>query len=294
MEWEYLSNVERHLLSMMGTEAFEYDFVVCSQLGDDNCPTYTGNKPRSRRVLIWLSDETSASPLSLTPTYAAIFKAYLLREHRDQGIWSFPLGYASGVPEFESLPAIDRQITVCFCGCPQPNRLEFGEILLQLASEARNSEIKDVAALRLTLASHPRAAVDLSYAIPNSFLLITPRFGAGLDHRSYGAMLSNSKIALCPGGWLSQETFRHFEAMRAGCVLVSAPLPETRLYKQSPIVYLHSWKELMPTINRLLSNPRLLSDLQAETVAWWKEVCSEEAQAVYISETLSERQHRSR
>jgi hypothetical protein len=74
--------------------------------------------------------------------------------------------------------------------------------------------------------------------------------------------------------------------MRAGAVVVSGPLPDTHFYRGSPIVTVRSWMEGIARTKRLLSDPHELADLQAQTVAWWESVCSEDATARYMAKRL--------
>jgi hypothetical protein len=286
VERDYLEVLSQELRRAMRDKFDLYDFVVWSHLGGEVRPRYFGKKPPSRRVLIWISDETSSVPRGLTDSYAYTFKAYLPREYPNERLLAFPLGYGAGIPYKAPASVRDRHFSVCFSGCPQPNRLQFGRVLATLASAADPPRGIDVNSILTVLRDRPDASVDLSHAIDRSYIKITPRFRSGLNPHAYGELLHKSKIALCPGGWLSQETFRHYEAMRAGCIVISGPLPETRLYKGSPIICVNSWDHLMPMVNRLLSNSELMEEIQQKTVAWWSTVCCETAQAKYISDLL--------
>jgi hypothetical protein len=83
-------------------------------------------------------------------------------------------------------------------------------------------------------------------------------------------------------GARSPETFRHIEAMRAGAVVISQPLPDTHFYRGSPIVSVENWKEGIHRAKQLLNDPLALADLQEATINWWETVCSEAATASYM------------
>ena len=101
-------------------------------------------------------------------------------------------------------------------------------------------------------------------------------------------ILASSKIALCPPGFISHETIRHWEALRLGCVVISAPLPPNRFYKDSPIIQLKDWSKLRPLLDHLLTNTNELWNLHKATEGWWKRMCSEQAVADYMARVIAE------
>jgi len=287
MESEYLNEVGQALAAEMGSGFRGYRFVVWSmregQTAPRSLPDIFSAESKST-VLIIVSDEGGSVPTQLVGHYRAIFKCYLPRDHPTENIYSFPIGYAAGVPSFNLLPTHDRPINLFFSGCAQTSRSELWRALVGMAtlrgligSETRFSDIDFGAAI----------FQNISDAFPASFLQLTPGFGLGLDRVSYSRMLHDSKVALCPAGWRNSETFRHFEAMRAGCILISAPLPQTRLYADAPLIILDDWSELETTIKELFNSPDRMSQLQNATMNWWKNVCSPAAVAHFICRVIS-------
>ncbi len=67
-------------------------------------------------------------------------------------------------------------------------------------------------------------------------ITLTDGFARGLSPETYGRKLALSKTVLCPRGFSSTDTFRHVEALRAGAVVISEPLPDLHLYRGSPII----------------------------------------------------------
>mgnify|MGYP001628136024 FL=1 len=82
------------------------------------------------------------------------------------------------------------------------------------------------------------------------------------------------------------ECFRHFEAMRAGCVIISEPLPDTPFYKDSPLIQIKDWNEGCKVVEDLLNDESKLEEIHRKTLSWWKEKCSEQATAQYIIENI--------
>jgi hypothetical protein len=109
---------------------------------------------------------------------------------------------------------------------------------------------------------------------------------ANLDvQERYIEILRDTKICLVPRG-TSLETFRLFEAMKYGCILVADVLPSRWFYEGAPIVKVENWSELRCQIKLLLDNPEVMQNLHQASLDWWTNKCSEEAVGKYISEQI--------
>ncbi|HEX4646657.1 MAG TPA: hypothetical protein VH598_13720 [Verrucomicrobiae bacterium] len=106
-----------------------------------------------------------------------------------------------------------------------------------------------------------------------------------LDFQSYAEAMMDSKICLCPRGNFI-ETFRHLEAARSGCVIVSESLPPLWYYTGIPIVQVDRWEQMPGLVCSLLREPARIEELSAMTLQWWKTRASEEPVAAYISGNL--------
>jgi hypothetical protein len=84
------------------------------------------------------------------------------------------------------------------------------------------------------------------------------------------------------------ECFRHFEAMRAGCVIISEPLPDTPFYANSPLIQVNNWEKGCDIAQELLKDEAKLEEIHRKTLAWWEEKCSEHATAQYIVAKIEE------
>ena len=67
-------------------------------------------------------------------------------------------------------------------------------------------------------------------------------------------------------GFVSYATIHHWEALRLGCMVISAPLPPNRFYKDSPIIQLKDWSELKPVLADMLADPARLCGLHKATM----------------------------
>jgi hypothetical protein len=101
--------------------------------------------------------------------------------------------------------------------------------------------------------------------------------------------LNNSKIAISPKGFTRYECFRHYEAARAGCVVITEtnPNPDLWYLKESPFVQLNKWSDLRKCVTSLLEDPEELERLQQRTIKWWENCISEEAVARYMASKLN-------
>lgn len=106
------------------------------------------------------------------------------------------------------------------------------------------------------------------------------------DENSYRQNMMNTKICLVPKG-TTFETYRLFEAMRYGCVIVSQILPPRWFYDGSPIIQIGSWQNLEVVLQRLLEDPLLLQSLHQQTLEWWQTKCSEQAVGQYIANQIT-------
>ncbi|MBD5655123.1 MAG: hypothetical protein IAI50_08060 [Candidatus Eremiobacteraeota bacterium] len=98
------------------------------------------------------------------------------------------------------------------------------------------------------------------------------------DVSRYSDSMMNAKVALVPRG-TAYETFRWFEALRSGCVIVGDPVPPWTFYDGAPMIAIREWKELGATLDHLFSDMNALEELHRASVTWWETMCSPAAVA---------------
>lgn len=257
-EWDYIHGVinelnledtELHVVSM--TQEWDYrDKVVLNK--------------EKRNVIIGLADEfmTDNVPQEWKEN-ATTFKAYLLPEQENGSVHSFPLGYNKKHKKLPNKPIKSRPIDVFFSG--------------HMASTNRRHYMMPVVNFFTELKERPK--LDFN---------ITRGFNMGLSSEEYSQKLHDSKIVICPAGNCSMETFRHYEAMRSGAVVVSPKLPETKIYKGAAICQVDNWEENVgQAIMDLLSDLDMLQLCQDRQQKEYNERFSAKAVAKYINELLS-------
>ncbi len=92
----------------------------------------------------------------------------------------------------------------------------------------------------------------------------------------YSQRLMNSKICLAPRGSVA-DSFRFFEGLRAGCLVVCEPLTGEWFYAGAPVIQLSDWDEFPRVIEPYLENDAALEQARLRSLDWWEQKCSEAA-----------------
>lgn len=223
--------------------------------------------PHPKKVLIWGSNENKVHNLTeLKSQYHHIFANYCWNE---DNVTSLPLGNHTYVDDWTPLPMKERLFNVSFTGCLNRNRI-------QLASEITGLSIPIIGfglrwMKRQTLAILNTIA---SYKHPRDFFRFNPDFNKGLSSKDYHFFLRHTKIALVPRGWVNTETFRLYEAMKWGCVIITEELPDREYYKNLPIIQVPDWDTGYKIARDLTGNVNELERISMETIQRYNEQLS--------------------
>lgn len=108
-------------------------------------------------------------------------------------------------------------------------------------------------------------------------LLATNGFNQGMPHDEYIEKLFASKVAPCPGGPSTPDTFRVYESLEAGCV----PIVDMacgagtyfgnyweKVFGKVPFPLVSEWSALPEVMQEVLDN---YEDYQEATSLWWAE-----------------------
>ncbi len=277
-ELEYLEGIFSNLRSDLGSTFEGYDFQIYSA---NNTKGPTQKTSSKKTVLIYISDETMRIPEHLSDKYHAIFKCYIPVD-RIGNIFSLPLGYVNGRKQSDRVEILNRDNNVFFSGNLNENRFP----LYQHFNLFRY--LPTWVFTRLYYRIKSKLKFNYSDYFPNSYINFTHKFNSGLSPEEYTRYLYNSKIILCPKGFTSAETFRHYEAMQSGGIVISQRLPDVFYYKNSPIIQIDSWAQLDEKVGELIGDDDRMKKIQQQTYKWWDEVCSEKAVSKYIAQSLSQ------
>jgi hypothetical protein len=264
-----------------------YIFCICQ--GKQNLLPKSANcKTDKKKVLIYICDEANNDPHYLLPYYHAIFKNYLSsNEFEKHKIFNFPLWCPDYVSHLPYKNINERKYSVFFSGNLSYPRLSlffvllFGKtpnIIFQKVIKKMYFKFKFIRKM-LTL-------LKFDSKFQKAFIRFTNGFNQGLPGEEYGKILSESKIVLCPMGYVSPECYRHYEAMRAGCVIISEKRPPTYFYKDSPIIQVSDWNEGLKINKDLINNEKELERRSKATIDWWENRCNEKATANYMAKCL--------
>jgi hypothetical protein len=186
-------------------------------------------------------------------------------------IFPIPLGYHAqvGVP---MVPMATRKWDVFFAGHslkPQWNKPR--SWLLSPRAYSRNQLGREVVRLQ-----ENNRALACNFVAGNS---------RRLSPMEYSAQLADSKICLVPRGNF-HETFRFLEAARAGCILISEPMPDLWYYQGNPAVIVKSWNRLDQVLDSILNFPDRMMKLHNDSIAWWRNRACEKAVADYVVNSI--------
>lgn len=103
--------------------------------------------------------------------------------------------------------------------------------------------------------------------LPNGKLVVTNAFADGIGYTEYMAYMCRAKVVPCPGGPVSPDSFRLYEALEAGCI----PIPEnkafwTMLFGEVPFPVVDDWDQLPSMIKHFKDRP----DVSNKCFAWWQ------------------------
>jgi hypothetical protein len=189
--------------------------------------------------------------------------------------FQIPLG-ASALVDVADVPFSQRPTDVFFAG-------SVGE------SEGFTIRPKNVARRQMEAALEaagralPNLTVD--YLTFEQFGIHTSLDARILRTEEYVRRLTASKYALCPRGNV-EETYRVFEAARAGCVIISEPLPPRWYFAGAPYVSVRRWSELPSVLRELRVDERAAGELADATRAWWRDRIAEPKVAEFMRERI--------
>lgn len=235
-------------------------------LGDRSLTGWANLGQYGVRWLRWLPDGAA---------YARLLAGRRLRRRRaPPPVEAIPLGTYNQI-DLPLRPIDQRPTDVFFAGSVE----HLGSARDRLLSPKGRARREMLSAVRRTAEGRPGMTVDVR---------TTPNFetSASSSPVTYSEALMNAKVCLAPRG-TSVETFRFFEGLRAGCLVVSGGLPRHRFYEGAPVLRLDRWRALPQLLDPLLDAPLEQRRLHEAALAWWRDRCSEAAVARFMADRLN-------
>lgn len=106
-----------------------------------------------------------------------------------------------------------------------------------------------------------------------------------LGTNNYSERMMNSKICLAPRGTVP-DSFRFFEGLRAGCLVVCESLTGESFYVGAPVIQIDDWSDLEQLISPYLENDDALEHARLQALDWWEQKCGEVAVGRAMAATL--------
>jgi hypothetical protein len=294
-ESKFIKLLINEIRNILGDRFDDFEFFIFSRnhraknkgpkTDHDSIPPSGELTSDKKKILLYFSDEKGLDPSHFSDRYLAIFKSYIGINAIAKNVFPLALGYVNAVPEFPQKSIKDRNYNVFFRGNLNMNRINLYKIFSKWGFFLPSERLLTHDYYQKFLL---KLGNDFSSFFSKSIIIFNKGFKSGFSPIKYGEVLANSKIVLCPKGYTMTECFRHFEAMRAGCVIISEILPDTPFYYNSPIIQVNNWNEGIALAKDLLKDQNKLEKIHQQTVKWWKEKCSENATAIYIVERIEE------
>lgn len=209
------------------------------------------------------------------------YSLYQVRHKRPPRIYDIPLGYSNQV-DLPIQPILERSTDVFFAGSvvhrPRPKR----SLKYWLKTPKTLSRAQMLANLDRIKAVRPEMNIELS--ITGGFIISYDPTRSS-DAKSYSEKMMDTKVCLVPRG-TAFETFRFFEAMRYGCVIITETLPSRWFYDGSPAIQVKDWREMQAVLDTVLNDRELLERKHQSALRWWQEKCSETAVGEFMAQKL--------
>ena len=226
--------------------------------------------PPEGAIVFSTSDERHKQPIQshLHPNVLAVFKQYWPAEPIcDNRVFPLPLGYLTGFGGHSNTSMRDRELDYSFSGMSNDNGRGS---MMDAVRKRKNDGLK-------------------------KYVNFTgDKWAQGLKMWDYGSLLTKTRIALCPPGFLSAESFRIFEAARCGCVILVSNARETAFpknvwyYKDFPGIMVADWSDLS-IIDKLTRDPGRLQSISNATIEWYNRCIHPQAVGAWMTERIKER-----
>jgi hypothetical protein len=250
LEQQYLHHIFQHLQSYANFN--RYQFYILSANAEWNVEL------DEHSIVFYMSNEDHQIPASVQKAFA-VFSPYCPTVNCPRNVFPIPLGYNGAIPEKRIKDVMDRKLDLFFSGNLHRKRLPF-----YLA-------IQKMKLLEQLGGKNHKHAIHFSR-----------QFTGGLGPEEYANLLMETKIALVPSGYLSKNSFRFFEALRYGCIVMTEKLYDYWFYKAFPGIQLKYWWNMHKQLNALLNSPILMEHMQGQSLRYYEDYCSEKVVASYV------------
>ncbi|MGU3287806.1 hypothetical protein [Methylobacterium mesophilicum] len=191
----------------------------------------------------------------------------------NNNVYHIPLGFFSSFnPKYK--PVLERDIDCSFLGS-----IDFASTQKKLIhSFFQSPKILSRKQMAIALDSAPKFIKQV--------VKKTDDFEDSIkDQSNYEIAMGETKIAIVPRG-TSYETFRFFEACKAGCVIICEPLPDEWCYQGHPGIEIQDWSDLPLVLNDLIMNNDRLVKKSEESRLYYENKLTEEVMAMRLKSII--------
>jgi hypothetical protein len=260
----------------------DYSFVL--QVWDHEIPEDT----KYKKILILTSDENHGTPKQANDKDVHhIFKQYVPMSNIKspsavldiKNVSALPLCHLEGHSRQEPKPIRDRELTWSWAGQHDPFARGYFKCNIEVLKKYSDER-----------------------KIPYECLWYKG-WNNGVPISEYSDMVNNTKVMFAPNGSASLETFRFFEAMMSGCIVLSFnELPHGKIYNLYNNMLKELKKELhdayfrpfgvkdISTMKDIIDwvdfNPDKAQEMSADAMKWYDMMCSPEGLSEYMIQEL--------
>jgi hypothetical protein len=189
-----------------------------------------------------------------------------------------PLGYHSQ-EELPQIPMAERSLDAFFAGQVKHDvpRSDYRHWVSTSKFIAREQLWKELQRLERTG----------SWRIDLGKIASTDSRSAASAYDSYSEKMMRTRICVAPRGSVA-DSYRAFEGLRAGCLVVANRLPEERFLANSPILQIDHWRELEGILRKYARDIDLLERARAASLDWWRTHLSTHVVGKHVAEALNQ------
>jgi hypothetical protein len=185
--------------------------------------------------------------------------------HEITRVLTIPLGYHSQI-ELPQIPMSERKLDAFFTG---EVRGRVAKTTYQYwTSDSKTEARKQLWNALMELRKNPEWRIEMANISGGEGVPRVPQFS------SYSQNMMNARICLAPRGTMA-ETFRFYEGLRAGCLVICNRLPPEPFLEGAPVIQIDNWKELPGLMQKYARDLDALEHYRCASLEFWNTRLSE-------------------
>lgn len=174
-----------------------------------------------------------------------------------KNVFSIPLFGYRYLPSLETKPFKERKYDMSFMGSISHNKETLIKKILKTPKILARTKL-------LSVLEKLKTKYNIYYKFTNTF----PHANNSSEEEFYSEILMNTKICVSPRG-TNLETFRYFEGLCYGCIIIAEEQPDYNYLEGSPAIILKSWDDLPKILENLYKNEALMESLHKKGMEYF-------------------------